>query len=163
MSGLDNRAAPQDNRAGWSCPWHFQISMSMSVSLDCYRASVDHGMWYIFQKLWPTDFDLLKVYFPKVCFPKVYFSKVCFPKVYFSVSMSVSLDCYRASVDHGMWYIFQKLWPTDFDLFKVYFPKVCFPKVYFSKVCFPKVYFSTLYFSNVYFVKLYFWREPIFY
>ena len=35
--------------------WHFQIS-TLSVSLDRYRASVDHGMSNVFWKLWLRAF-----------------------------------------------------------------------------------------------------------
>ena len=50
--------------------------------------------------------------------------------VYRLVNNTVSLDHYRVSVDHGTWYIFQKLWPTSCRL---QFPKCIFP-VYFCEV-----------------------------
>lgn len=51
---------------------HFQLS-TVSVLLDCFRASVDHGTWYIFRKLWPTAF---RVRLPKYIFTKCEFNEL---------------------------------------------------------------------------------------
>ena len=60
---------------------HFQIS-TVSLSLDRHSASVDHGAWYIFWKLWPRPFHPfhLPTYLPKVFWVThlLFCSRVCF-------------------------------------------------------------------------------------
>ena len=56
--------------------WHFQIStlaVSLKSSLDPYGALVDHGISYIFGKLWQlSDFNFQSVFF-KCFFLSVFF------------------------------------------------------------------------------------------
>ena len=75
---------------------HFQI-LTLSVSLGRNRAFVDHGMSYIFWKLYRFWLQrvVCKVYFPnvyfcKVCFWKLCFCKVCFCKVYLPDGFSIT-------------------------------------------------------------------------
>ena len=55
------------------------------VSLDRQRASVDHGTWYVFWKLWPTDFIFAKCIFQSVIFRTAFFQAVfsLFPSIGF--------------------------------------------------------------------------------
>ena len=70
-----SRTYPVPLLDGCSVP-HFQIS-TVSVSPDRYRASVDHGMSYVFRKLWPTAFTLqLQYVLLQSVFFQHYFSKV---------------------------------------------------------------------------------------
>ena len=53
----------------WLVGWSVTLS-TVLVSLGSYRASVDHGTWYIFWMLWPTAF---RCQFPKYTFRKCIF------------------------------------------------------------------------------------------